>query len=192
MRSGGLVVYPTDTVYGLGCDPFNEAALKKLIRVKERSGGNLPVLVSTRKRAGELGSLSHIMSRLVDQFWPGSLTVVVPCGVNLSVEIIGTEKMIGLRLPNRSDTLDLITESGGAIIGTSANISGQPSIVEGREAYRVFDGKVDIILNAGRLVGTRESTVVKETETGIQVLREGALARDRIKTALGTDTMPLT
>ncbi len=185
-------MFPTDTVYGLGCDPFNDSALKKLVRAKGRTKQNLPVLASNYDKARELGIISDNMTNLVRQFWPGPLTVVVPSKVNLSAEIIGVEKVIGLRIPKRKDTLDLISLCGGALIGTSANISGQPSIVEGREAYRVFDGKVDIILSAGRLVSTRESTVVKETETGIQVLREGALARDRIKTALGTDTVPLT
>jgi len=77
IRNGGLVIYPTDTVYGLGCDPLNEEAVNKLAKVKQRSKGNLPVLVSTLQKARELGEIGGDSETLALRFWPGPLTIVV-------------------------------------------------------------------------------------------------------------------
>lgn len=179
IRKGGLIIYPTDTVYGLGCDPFYEKSVDSLANVKGRSKGNLPVLVGTLRRARELGDISGDIETLALRYWPGQLTIVVPCRGTFPSQIIGSEKMVGLRIPSRLDTLDLISKSGGALVGTSANVSGKPSLRNAEDAFKVFDGKVDIVLNGGITSTNLESTVVKQDKSGIQVLREGAIgARD--------------
>lgn len=184
VQKGGLVVYPTDTVYGLGCDPFDEKSVDRLTTAKGRSKGNLPVLVSSLNKARELGDISGDVETLALRYWPGPLTIVVPSRRTLPLQIIGGEKMVGLRIPGRQDTLDLISRSGGALVGTSANVSGNPSFRNADDAFKVFDGKVDIVLNGGITPTSLESTVVKQGKSGIQILREGAIGSRDLRKAL--------
>jgi L-threonylcarbamoyladenylate synthase len=184
IRSGGLVVYPTDTVYGLGCDPFDEKAVNRVSIVKGRGRRNFPVLVDTLDRAREFGDIGGYVETLALRYWPGPLTIVVASRAKLPLQVTGLEKMVGLRIPSRQDTLDLISKAGGSLLGTSANISGDLSLRKAEDAFKVFDGKVDIVLNGGITSTGLESTVVKQTETGIQVLREGAIESRDIRKVL--------
>jgi len=175
IQSGGLVVYPTDTVYGLGCNPFDEKAVNSVSTVKGRSKGHFPVLVDTLGRARELGTIGGDIETLALRYWPGPLTIVVPSQAKLPLQVTGLEKMVGLRIPSRRDTLDFVSKAGGFLLGTSANISGDLSLRKAEDAFRVFEGKVDIVLNGGITSIGLESTVVKQTKFGIQVLRKGAI-----------------
>ncbi len=184
IQEGGLVIYPTDTVYGLGCDPFNAKAVNKLALVKGRDKGRFPVLVDTLERARELGIFGRDAEVLASRFWPGPLTLVVAACAKLPLQVIGSEKMVGLRIPGRKDTLDLISKSGGSLLGTSANISGKPSLRKAEDALRVFESKVDIVLDGGFMSTGVESTVVRERKSNIQLLREGAISRAELRAAL--------
>src|SRR2546428_11506957 len=123
IQSGGLVVYPTDTVYGIGCDPFDEKAVNMVSTVKGRSKGNFPVLVDTLGRARELGDIGGDVETLALRYWPGPLTSVVPSEAQLPVQVAGLAKRGGLRIPDRSDTFGLISKDGGSRLWTSAIIS---------------------------------------------------------------------
>ncbi|OLD35787.1 MAG: threonylcarbamoyl-AMP synthase [Crenarchaeota archaeon 13_1_40CM_2_52_14] len=184
IQKGGIVVYPTDTVYGLGCNPFDEKAVNRVSAVKGRSKGNLPILVDTLGRARELGVISGDVETLALRYWPGPLTIVVPSQAKLPFQVTGLEKMVGLRIPSREDTLDLISKAGGTLLGTSANTSGNLSLRNAEDAFKVFEGKVDIVLNGGITPPGLESTVVRLTESGIQVLREGAIRSRDLRNAL--------
>jgi len=184
IQSGGLVVYPTDTVYGLGCNPFDEKAVNSVSTVKGRSKGNFPVLVDTLGRARDLGDIGGDVETLALRYWPGPLTIVVPSQAKLPLQVTGLEKMVGLRIPSRGDTLDLISKAGGSLLGTSANISGNPSLRKAEDAIKVFEGKVDIVLNGGITSTGLESTVVRQTKSGIQILREGAIGSKDIRKVL--------
>jgi L-threonylcarbamoyladenylate synthase len=187
IQKGGLVVYPTDTVYGLGCNPFDEKAVNELAAVKRRNKGNFPVLVGTLGRARELGEIRGDVEALALRFWPGPLTIIVSSHASLPFQVTGPAKLIGLRIPARLDTLDLISKSGGSLLGTSANISGSPSLRNAEDALRVFGGKVDIVLDGGVIPTGLESTVVKQTKSGIQVLREGAIDRGKLGTVIASN-----
>ena len=177
---GGLVVYPTDTVYGLGCHPFDKEAVNKVADVKRRSKGNFPVLVGLIEKAKEFGEVDGDAETLALRFWPGSLTIVVSSRAEFPPPIVGTDRMVGLRVPGRKDTLDFITMCGGSLVGTSANISGAPSVRQAEEALRTFDGKVDLVLDGGSLAKSPESTVVRVTGKHVDILREGAVSRQEI------------
>ncbi len=181
---GGLVVYPTDTVYGLGCDPFDKEAVNKVADVKRRIKGNFPVLVETIEKAKELGEVDGDAETLALRFWPGPLTIVVSSRAELPSSIVGTDRMVGLRVPGRKDTLDFISMCGGSIVGTSANISGAPSMRRADEALKIFEGKVDLVLDGGSLAKSPESTVVRATSKRVDILREGAVSRQEIVMAL--------
>ena len=181
---GGLVVYPTDTVYGLGCHPFNQEAVNKVADVKRRSKGNFPVLVGSIEKAKELGEVNGDAETLALRFWPGPLTIVVSSRAEFPPPIAGSDRMVGLRVPGRKDTLDFIVMCGGSLIGTSANISGTPSTRQAEEALKTFDGKVDLVLDGGSLPKSPESTVVRVTGKHVNILREGAVSRQEIVMAL--------
>jgi len=183
---GGLVVYPTDTVYGLGCHPFDKEAVKKVSDVKRRSKGNFPVLVGSIEKAKELGEVHGDAETLALRFWPGPLTIVVSSTAEFPPAIVGSDRMVGLRVPGRRDTLDFITMCGGSLVGTSANISGAPSVRQVEEALKTFDGKVDLVLDGGSLSKSSESTVVRVTGKHVDILREGAVSRQEIVMALKT------
>src|SRR5260370_20179697 len=144
---GGLVVYATDRVYGLGCHPFDKEAVNKVANVKRRSKGNFPVLVGSIEKAKELGEVDGDAETLALRFWPGPLTIVVSSRAEFPPPIVGTDRMVGLRVPGREDTLHLISMCGGSLVGTSANISGAPSIRRADAAFETCDGQVDLVLD---------------------------------------------
>ena len=181
---GGLVIYPTDTVYGLGCHPFDKEAVNRVADVKRRTKGNFPVLVASIEKAKELGEVDGDAETLALRFWPGPLTIVVSSRAEFPTPIVGTDRMVGLRVPGRTDTLDLISMCGGSLVGTSANISGAPSTTRAEEAFNTFEGKVDLVLDGGSLSKSPESTVVRVTGNHVDILREGAISRQEIVMAL--------
>ena len=180
VREGKTIVFPTDTVYGLGCDPFNIDAVQRLMAIKKRTGAPLPILVASLERARQIGSFNAKAECLARAFWPGALTLVVPGVSNLPVEVTGSNGTVGLRVPNRSDTRNLIVQSGGAIVGTSANISGNPSLTTAKEVEVELGGTVDLILDGGRANLGFESTVVAVDADIVQVLREGAIPSEKV------------
>src|SRR6266702_5318816 len=125
--AGRLVAYPTDTVYGLGCNPLDGGAVDRLIQAKQRSKGALPVLVNSMVAARRLGEFNKTSLALAGRFWPGPLTLIVPLREKLPALVTDSSPFIGLRLPKHATALDLIEKCGGCIIGTSANLSGHAS-----------------------------------------------------------------
>ncbi|HEV2138267.1 MAG TPA: L-threonylcarbamoyladenylate synthase [Nitrososphaerales archaeon] len=171
---GGLVVYPTDTVYGLGADPFNEKAVHRLFEAKGRSAKPVPVLCSSLQKAGELVELSENGVKLARDHWPGALTLVAPLRKRLpSTLTLGTGNL-GVRVPAHQGCLELISACGGWLTGTSANISGRPSARTAEEAATQLGDAVDLILDGGPLVG-KESTVALVVGDEVTILRSGPI-----------------
>lgn len=184
VRKGGLVAYPTDTVYGLGCDPFNHQAVLRLVRAKERKSGELPVLVDNLERGREIGNIDKTSLRLAQRFWPGPMTLVVPAKALLPPQVTGPSNTVGLRIPNRTETLELIKHCGGAIVGTSANVTGDAPSKSAEEVLRALKGRVDIVLDGGPATLGAESTVVRLDNGEVMILREKAVSRKEIFNAL--------
>jgi L-threonylcarbamoyladenylate synthase len=182
--AGRLIAYPTDTVYGLGCNPFNPDAVDRLVKAKERVKGSLPILVSSIGEAERLGRMNGIAAAFASKFWPGPLTLVVRSKSNLPATVTGGSLMVGLRIPDHEMARRLIHECDGAIIGTSANISGRPSLRTAEEVFRELEGRIDLVLNGGPATVGRESTVVRVLGEEVTVQREGAIFRDDILKAL--------
>src|SRR3989442_293519 len=184
VHEGGLIAYPTDTVYGLCCDPFNSDAVDRLVKAKERVKGSLPILVSSLAEAERIGEINEVAAALASKFWPGPLTLVVQMRSNLPANVTGDSQLVGLRIPNHETARTLIQESGGAIVGTSANISGYRSLSTAQEVFRELGGRIDLVLDGGPTALARESTVVKVIGDEIKVLREAGISRDDILKAL--------
>ncbi len=174
VRRGGLVVFPTDTVYGLGCDPLNHAAVRRLFEAKGRELKPVPVLCASYEKAVELVKLSPRALELALEHWPGALTIVAPLKRSMPSQLSQGKPYLGVRVPNHPLCLELIASCGGWLTGTSANISGRASSRSAAEALDQLGNAVDIILDGGRLSGT-ESTVVQVDGNKVTILRTGPI-----------------
>ncbi len=177
IRSGGVIVYPTETFYGLGADPANPASIKRLFEIKGRPADQ-PVLLLIRS-ADEVkqwaSGITPSAEILMEKFWPGPLTLVFKAQPDVMREITAGRGTIGLRMPGSSTTLKLLEFLGSALTGTSANISGGPSPQTAEETASVIGGMVDLILDGGKTAGGRPSTVVDVSQDPPRLIREGAV-----------------
>lgn len=185
IRAGGLVVYPTETVYGLGASATNRLAVLKVFAAKRRPMDNpLSVAVKDIAQADEVAYVNAAARKLAKAFLPGPLTIVLKKKARLPAELTAGSDKVGIRIPKNEIALRLI-ELVGPITATSANISGKPPITTAEEARRQLDGRVDFVLDGGPSALGIESTVVDVSEEGrYEVLRDGAIARAAIMDAL--------
>ena len=174
VRQGGLVVFPTDTVYGLGCDPLNGAAVRRLFNAKGRVSKPIPVLCASLEKATGLVDLKGSALDLAQKHWPGALTIVAPLRRSVPPELSQGRPNLGVRVPDHPGCLELIAACGGWLTGTSANLSGKPSSRSAAEAFDQLGKVVDIVLDGGRLLGT-ESTVVQVVDGEVTILRTGQI-----------------
>ncbi len=189
IKGGGLIVYPTETLLGIGCDPFNQSALLRVQALKGREGKPFPVLVSGVAEARKLVVVGKAAKALMEEYWPGALTLVLKAKASSHQLDQGTG-MIGVRMPNHELALKLIAASGGALVGTSANLSGKPPARKLDELDPRIEGGVDLVVDGGPAGLGLASTVIEVLEkkgkgrcprVEIKVLREGALGIDAIK-----------
>jgi L-threonylcarbamoyladenylate synthase len=188
LGSGGLVVFPTDTVYGVGAAVDQPDAVARLYVAKGRPLERaIPVLVSGSDSVSRVASeIDEIARKLMDHYWPGPLTLVVPAAEWLPTEIVRDTGSVGLRMPDHPIALELIERSGGALATTSANRSGEVETRTASDAAAQIGDRVDLVLDGGTAPGGVPSTVVKvESDRGWSILREGAISRDQIHEALG-------
>ena len=165
LKNGGVVVYPTDTVVGVGCSYDNQKAIERIYQIKKRPKVPMPTLIASVAQLKLLGcQLTSPAKNLVKKFWPGALTVVLPCN---SVRI-------AVRMPNYPPVLDLIKLAGKPIIGTSANFHSQPAVGRIKDLDENFKKLVDYVL-PGECILKKESTVVGCTGKRLKILRQGAL-----------------
>jgi L-threonylcarbamoyladenylate synthase len=186
LKQGGLVAYPTDTVYGLGASMLSEDAVQQVYLVKSRPREMaLPLLVASVAQIEDLaGRLSPLARRLVDTFLPGPLTLVLPASDAVPVYLRTKEGTVALRIPDHPVPIALIQGLGTPIVGTSANLSGKPSPLTAEEVSSQLGDRVELIIDGGRCPG-RESTIVDVTGDLPVVLREGAISRETIERLCG-------
>jgi L-threonylcarbamoyladenylate synthase len=189
LRAGGLVIFPTDTLYGLAANIYNDVALKRVFEVKKRPLNKpLPVLISD---PGELSSLAQqippLAKTLMDFFWPGSLTLVFKKTAKVSAILTGGKGTVAVRVPDHPVTLALIREASFPVTGPSANISGMEPPVTAEEAARNLGEKVDLVIDAGPCPIRTPSTILDLTGSKPQILREGAIPRQILETYVEAD-----
>jgi L-threonylcarbamoyladenylate synthase len=183
VKKGGLVVYPTDTVYGLGCDPFNSVAVRRVCLVKGSRDKPLPVLACTVEDVERVAVVSTSARKIIEVFWPGPLTLVLPRKASLDLTTFDLST-IGVRVPNNDVALRLIRLSGGLLIGTSANKTSREPPSTAKNALRQLNNNVDVILDGGNTNLGISSTVLDLTGEKPQVLREGSLSLEIIEKSL--------
>lgn len=182
LRAGGLVVYPTDTVYGLGADAWNQAAIRRIYEVKGRPDQKAIVwLLDEVSSASRWCVMSRGADQLGERFWPGALTLVLR-RLEPTADDLPT---LGVRVPAHPAALAIIKAAGGAVATTSANTSGAPSARTAGEARAQIGAWVDLIIDAGPAPGGEESTVIDMTVDPPKLLRAGAISMEEIKEALG-------
>ena len=185
LRAGGLVAYPTDTVYGLAADPTNAKALNKLSEAKKRDPSQpMPHLIANTEMAATVAAGVPTLARdLMQAFWPGGLTIILHKAQSAaSTSSAGT---IGLRVPDHAVPRALSRLLGGPITGTSANIAGGPEPLSADDVRRVLGAAVDLIIDGGRCQGDRPSTVIDCTREPPHILRAGAVSVQEIERVLG-------
>ena len=175
VRGGGIVAFPTDTVYGLACDPWSETAVDRLFEAKRREDRPIPVLCVDSVEAESVVSFNETALDLVKRFWPGALTIVAPLKRTVPHRLDQGSGWLGVRVPDHRAARELARLSGGFITGTSANVSGRPSCTTAAEVSGSLGDRIDAIIDGGPSPGGA-STVVKVVGGSIEVLRRGLIA----------------
>ena len=187
LRAGGLVAYPTDTLYGLGADALNEAAVERVFEAKGRPQGMpLPLLISD---AGQLpmvaASVPASALALAEAFWPGGLTLVLPVSDAVPPLVTARGWKVAVRLPDHPVPRSLAEGLGRPITGTSANRSGGPEPRTAAGVREALGDTVDVVLDMGPSPAGRSSTVLDVTTEQPRILRLGAVSQEEIERALG-------
>jgi L-threonylcarbamoyladenylate synthase len=188
LRRGGLVAFPTDTLYALGANALNPAAIDRVHTVKGRHHGKpLSILIPSVEAAADLAAdLPDGVRSLMQAFWPGALTVVVKASPKVPAILRGTLGTVGLRMPAGSVARALLAAFAGPIIGTSANKSGGADPADARTVQKAVGGQIDLILDGGRVALGVPSTVIDCTTQPARLLREGAIPGSKLQ-----DKIPL-
>lgn len=182
IKSGGTVVFPTETVYGLGADALNEAACKKIFEAKGRPQDNpLIVHVADFDISKYVKFISENSRKLMEKFWPGPLTIIFKKTDLIPTSVTGGLDSVAIRMPENKTARKLIELSGTPIAAPSANISGKPSSTTIEHCMNDLDGKVDMIIGGEKCVVGLESTVVDATEEEVVILRPGGITLEMLK-----------
>jgi L-threonylcarbamoyladenylate synthase len=184
LKKGGVIAYPTDTVYGLGADAFNSAAVERIYEIKDRSESNpFPLLIADVKQLAALAEPIPELARfLARQFWPGGVTLVLSKKDTVPA-YLASGPTIAVRVPDHPTCLALLQHLAGPLIGTSANVSGQPAALTADEVRQQLGDRVDLVIDGGRCPGGKESTVVDTTREPPAVLRQGIVPSREIDRA---------
>jgi len=188
IKNGGIIIYPTDTLYGIGCNPFDPSAIRKLNKLKKRSNKPLPVLCSDLNHAENLVYLGELGKKLASRFWPGGLTIIAKNMVdNLPMDLIGNSGGIGVRIPNHEGALKIISCCGGKLVATSANISGRETAQTPEEIRCIFEDKFDVLIYGDYKPSGVQSTVVDVVNGTARIIREGIVSTKELKRTLNSE-----
>ena len=185
---GGIVALPTDTLYGLAADPFNEDAVSRLFTVKGRGAQQaLPLMAADEAQVtAHLGSMSSTASVLARRFWPGPLTLLVSAPRTLARGVTGGAGTVGVRVPGDEVARAICAACGRPITATSANISGQPATADPADVERALGDRIDFLVDTGPTRGGAPSTIVDVSGGEPRLVRVGAIAWDEIQAWLHT------
>ena len=179
ISGGGVVIFPTDTVYGIGCNPFDKNAVRKIYSIKNRLPGKLlPVLVYSKEAAKEIATFDTDAEKVADKMWPGPLTIILSIRDKKLNEALNAGGKIAVRVPDHSCTLELLRQCK-YVVGTSANISGKKPVTDPEECEKNMDGH-DLMLDGGRITSRGESTIVEFATRGLKIHREGAIKKEEV------------
>ncbi|MBI4523454.1 MAG: threonylcarbamoyl-AMP synthase [Deltaproteobacteria bacterium] len=192
LRRGEVVVYPTETFYGLGADALSASAVEAVVALKGRDPQSpVPLIVADRGMlATVVQEIPRIAEILIERFWPGPLTLVLPGLKDLPGPLLNKSGGVGVRISSHPLATRLTRESGRPLTATSANLSGKQPAKTIEEAMSYFSGKIEIFLDGGKLRGKKGSTVVEIRDNELVPIREGEISLSDLKRAVGEDFRP--
>ncbi len=179
IKKGGIVVFPTDTVYGIGCNPYNQNSIKSIYQIKNRTHSKLfPILGLSKKELSKIAFFDERSNKIADKYWPGEITLVLKLKDDKLKKILELDEKIAVRVPNNACILSILKECK-LIIGTSANISDSKSFRDPEECIKNISG-YDLFVDGGIISSKGESTVI-EIDKEIKVLRKGNISEEEIR-----------
>ena len=180
IKEGGIVVFPTDTVYGIGCNPYNENAVKKIYEIKSREKIKaLPVLAYSIDIVKKIVVIDKFTENILQKNWPGPLTLILELKDQELKKSLNLQNKIAVRIPDSDCTLKLL-EKCELVVGTSANISGNASYTDPNNCIKNIKN-YDLFLNGGTITSKGESTIIEIKNEAIKIIREGALKMKDIR-----------
>ena len=176
LKDGGLVAFPTETVYGIGANFLKEDTIKKLYDIKKRPLDKpFTIHISTIDTIKDMNcEVSPFAESLINKFWPGPITIILK----------SDNRKLGFRMPKNVIAKDLISKTGVPVVAPSANLSGEAPPTEADEILRTLDGEIDLILDSGKTEVGIESTVIDTTVFPYKILRKGAIQEEEIEEVL--------
>jgi L-threonylcarbamoyladenylate synthase len=189
LKRGDVIAFPTETLYGLGADALNPAAVEKVFQLKGRNPTNpIPVLVADSAMLSNLVSdVPPLAETLIARFWPGPLTIVLPARSDIPRPLVNAAGGVGVRISSQPIAGELVRDLGHPLTATSANPSGKPAARSVQEAKEYFSGQIDIFVDGGRLTSKTGSTVVEIDGDRIKIIREGEIVRSKLEEVAGRE-----
>ena len=181
-ENGEIVAFPTDTVYGIGCDPFRKDSITKIYELKKRDGEKkFPILGISKEELEKIVEFNSDAEKIAQKFWPGQVTLLLPIRKEIFEEIENNGKL-AVRVPGNECILSILKQCK-LIIGTSANISGEKSILDSNELKIKLPG-VDVLVDGGKIINSRESTIIDFIDGKLKIIREGYVSKEEIENIL--------
>ncbi len=187
IAQGGVLAFRTDTFYGLGANPFDERALRRLNQLKGREAKPILVIISDAAQATRfIQPKSILFEALAARYWPGALTIVEQAHPELFDELTAGTKTIGVRLPFDERVREFVQACGGALTATSANLTGTMPARTAHEVAQAFSNELDLIVDSGTARGEKPSTVIDVSSGHARLMREGAVSSGELEETLGS------
>lgn len=186
IKAGHLIIFPTDTVYGLGADALNEAAVRAVFEVKGRSFlSPLPVLIADPSDVESLvAEVPTVAARLIERFWPGPVTLVLKKSARVPAVVTAGQDTVALRVPDHAVARALIKRAGTPVVGPSANPAGRPAPADPAEIDARLSGEVSLVIDSGPAPVGRPSTIIDVTSASVKILREGAVTKKDVESVI--------
>jgi len=175
--NGSVISLPTDTFYALAADPFNLRAVEQIFQIKGRQDWKpLLLLIDSVDQAETIAqNIPDVFYEIAEEFWPGPLTLILPAANQVPLKITGGTGTVGMRIPNFTLTRLLVQAIDIPVVGTSANLSAHPACASADEVLRQLGGKIELVLDSGKLNSTAPSTILDLTKEPARIIREGAI-----------------
>jgi L-threonylcarbamoyladenylate synthase len=187
LKSGNVIVFPTETVYGLGADALNPAAVEKVFQLKGRNPNSpIPVIVADQAMLQRvIEKIPPVARTLMEQFWPGPLTLVLPAAPGMPKQLLNRTGGVGVRISSQHIATELAQSFGRPLTATSANPSGQQAASTIEQAQNYFASDIEIFLDGGKLPSKTGSSVVEVIDDRIKIIRAGEISLGQLAATIG-------
>ena len=180
IKAGEIIVFPTDTVYGIGCDPYNKKAILRLYEIKKRKKTKpFPVLGLSKTELEKIAEFNTLAEKIAEKFWPGQVTMILKVRDEKIRKSLCLDKKIAVRVPNNQCVLKLLKQCK-LLVGTSANISGTTPFTDPNECSKNLTG-YDLLVDGGNISSQGESTIVEVQGNDIKIVRKGSISETELR-----------